>query len=94
MYGAQDLSPHDSGAYTGDISGVDAREAGLPLRGRGTLGAPGVPHETDELVNGKVRAALRNGIDPDPVRRRGFTVREAGEHVPHSTAELKRRWRR
>ena len=32
VYGAQDLSPNDSGAYTGDISGVHARQAGLHLR--------------------------------------------------------------
>ena len=42
-YGAQDLSPHDSGAYTGDISGVDARQAGLHLRHGRALRAPRAP---------------------------------------------------
>ncbi len=43
-YGAQDLSPYDAGAYTGDISGVDAGQAGLHLRrGRALRAAPAPP---------------------------------------------------
>ena len=38
-YGAQDLSQHDSGAYTGDISGVVPGQAGLHLRRRRPLRA-------------------------------------------------------
>ena len=39
-YGAQDLSQHDSGAYTGEISGAFLAKLGLHLRRRRTLGAP------------------------------------------------------
>ena len=42
-YGAQDLSPHDKGAYTGDVSGPDAGQAGLQLRAGRPLRAPPVP---------------------------------------------------
>ena len=43
VHGAQDLSPHDSGAYTGDVSGRDAGQAGLHVRRRRALGAPRGP---------------------------------------------------
>src|SRR5687767_987324 len=57
-FGAQDLSEHDSGAYTGEISGafLSALDCGYVLIGhseRRTLHA-----ESDEQVAGKVRAAL------------------------------------
>ena len=42
-YGAQDVSTQDSGAYTGEISAGDARQARLLLRRRGPLRAPRVP---------------------------------------------------
>ena len=42
-YGAQDVSQHESGAYTGEISGAFLSEAGLHLRRRRPLGAPHVP---------------------------------------------------
>ena len=43
VHGAQDLSPFDSGAYTGDVSGRDAREARLQVRRRRALRASRVP---------------------------------------------------
>lgn len=63
-YGAQDLSVHDSGVYTGEISGafLSALECRYVLVGhseRRTLHA-----ETDEVVGAKVRAALKHGIVP------------------------------
>ena len=39
-YGAQDVSAHDSGAYTGEISGGDAGQARLLLRRGRALRAP------------------------------------------------------
>ncbi|MFM6974370.1 MAG: triose-phosphate isomerase [Agromyces sp.] len=63
-YGAQDLSAHDSGAYTGEISGsfLKALDAHYVLIGhseRRTLNG-----ESDELINQKVLAALRHGLIP------------------------------
>ncbi len=42
-YGAQDVSVHDDGAYTGEISVVDAGQARLLLRGGRALRAPRAP---------------------------------------------------
>ncbi len=63
-YGAQDLSAHDSGAYTGEISGaflkaLDAEYVIIGHSERRTLNG-----ESDELINQKVAAALRHGLVP------------------------------
>ena len=70
-YGAQDLSPHDSGAYTGDISGPMLAKLGCTLRRRRALRAARVPRRGRR--GGQRQGAwprYRNGLDPDPVRRR------------------------
>ncbi len=69
-YGAQDLSPHDSGAYTGDISGPMLAKLGCSYVLVGHSERREYHHEDDALVNAKVVAAFRNGLTPDPVRRR------------------------
>lgn len=63
-YGGQDLSQHDSGAFTGEISGaflaaLDCRYVIIGHSERRTLHA-----ETDEQINAKVQAALRHGLVP------------------------------
>ncbi|WP_371030301.1 triose-phosphate isomerase [Pseudoclavibacter sp. JSM 162008] len=63
-YGAQDVSAHDSGAYTGEISGaflsaLACRYVILGHSERRTLHA-----ETDEVVGSKVKAALKHGLVP------------------------------
>ena len=42
-YGAQDVSPHDSGAFTGEVSGSDAGETRLRVRRGRSLRTPSVP---------------------------------------------------
>jgi len=62
--GAQDLSEHDAGAYTGEVSGAFLAK----LRSRYVI----IGHserreyhaESDEVVASKVRAALRHGLVP------------------------------
>ncbi len=63
-FGAQDVSEHESGAYTGEISAaflkaLDAKYVIIGHSERRTLHA-----ETDEQVAGKVAAALKHGIVP------------------------------
>ena len=62
--GAQDLSSHDSGAYTGEISGsflakLDCRYVIIGHSERREYHA-----ESDEVVASKVQAALRHGLVP------------------------------
>ena len=42
-YGAQDLSPYDAGAYTGDVSGVMLAKLGCSYVRRRALRAPRAP---------------------------------------------------
>ncbi|HLP23743.1 MAG TPA: triose-phosphate isomerase [Microbacteriaceae bacterium] len=63
-YGAQDVSAADSGAYTGEISGaflkaLDARFVIIGHSERRTM-----HNESDELINAKVKAALKHGLVP------------------------------
>lgn len=62
--GAQDLSPHDSGAHTGDISGVflKALECAYVIVGHSERRAD--HHESDDIVVSKVQAALRHSLIP------------------------------
>jgi len=62
--GAQDLSSHDSGAYTGEVSGaflakLDCRYVIIGHSERREYHAEG-----DEVVASKVQAALRHGLVP------------------------------
>ena len=63
-YGGQDLSPHDSGAYTGDVSGVmlAALACGFVVVGHSERRT--IHGEDDATVNAKVKAALRHGLTP------------------------------
>ena len=63
-YGAQDLSPFDSGAYTGDISGVMLAKLGCTYVTIGHSERREHHHEGDELVNAKVLAAYRHALTP------------------------------
>src|ERR687883_1757587 len=63
-YGAQDLSQHDSGAYTGEISGAFLAKLGCTYVVVGHSERRTYHHEDDALVGRKVQAALRHGLTP------------------------------
>jgi len=87
-YGAQDLSPHQSGAYTGDVSGAMLAKLGCQYVVVGHSERRAYHHEDDAVVAAKVKAALANGIAPILCVGEGLEVREAGDHVPHTLAQL------
>jgi triosephosphate isomerase len=87
-YGAQDLSPHRSGAYTGDVSGAMLAKLGCAYVVVGHSERRQYHHEDDALVNAKVAAALANGMAPILCVGEGLEVREATGHVAHCTAQL------
>lgn len=62
--GAQDVSAHDSGAYTGEVSGqfLSKLDCGYVIIGHSERRQH--HGETDEVVASKVQAALRHGIAP------------------------------
>ncbi|MGI5483383.1 triose-phosphate isomerase [Streptomyces lavendofoliae] len=87
-YGAQDVSEHDSGAYTGEISGVMLSKLKCAYVAVGHSERRQYHAETDEVCNAKVKAAFRNGLVPILCVGEGLDVRKAGEQVPHTLAQL------
>lgn len=64
MLGAQDLSPHESGAYTGDISGAMLSKLGVSYALVGHSERRHGHGESDETVGAKALAAHRAGLVP------------------------------
>jgi len=60
----QDLSAHDEGAYTGEISGAMLADAGASHVIVGHSERRAYHVETDELVRDKIAAARRHGLVP------------------------------
>ncbi|HEV7824411.1 MAG TPA: triose-phosphate isomerase [Mycobacteriales bacterium] len=87
-YGAQDLSPYPSGAYTGDVSGPMLAKLGCTYVVVGHSERREYHHEDDAVVNAKVKAALTHGLAPILCMGEGLEVRRSGEHVAHTLAQL------
>jgi triosephosphate isomerase len=62
--GAQDLSQHDSGAYTGDISGAFLKKLDVQYVLIGHSERRNYHHEDDTIVQAKVAAAFKHGLIP------------------------------
>ncbi len=88
-YGAQDISPHDSGAYTGDISGAFLAKLGCTYVVVGHSERRTIHGETDEIVLAKTKAALRHGLTPIVCIGEGLDIREQGTHVTYNVEQLK-----
>ena len=80
-YGAQDLSAQDSGAYTGEVSGVMLAALACEYVVVGHSERRAMHAEDDAVVASKAQAALRHGIVPIVCVGEGLDVRKAGEHV-------------
>ncbi len=88
-YGAQDLSRHASGAYTGEISGVFLAKLGCTYVAVGHSERREYHGETDETVHAKVAAAYEHGLTPIFCVGEGLEVRQAGTHVEHVLAQVR-----
>lgn len=87
-YGAQDVSPKDSGAYTGDISADMLVKLGCSYVAVGHSERREYHHETDAVVNAKAVQALSRGLAPIVCVGEGLEIRKAGEHVPYTLAQV------
>lgn len=87
-YGGQDLSEHDSGAYTGEIAGPMLAKLGCTYVVVGHSERRQYHGESDESVNTKAVAAFRNGLTPIICIGENLDVRRAGEQVACTLAQL------
>jgi len=87
-YGAQDLSPHPGGAYTGDIAGGMLAKLGCTFAVVGHSERRQYHAETDQLVKAKVKAAYASGLTPILCVGEQLPVREEGWHVEHCVDQL------
>jgi len=82
-YGAQDISPDASGAFTGDISGSMLNKLGCTFVVVGHSERRAIHNESDEVVNKKIKAVLANEMTPIFCIGEELAIREAGTHVEH-----------
>ena len=87
-YGAQDLSPHPSGAYTGDISGSMLAKLGCSYVVVGHSERRQYHREDDALVAAKIAAAYASGLTPILCVGELVDVREAAGHLEHCCGQL------
>ncbi|MCZ2402672.1 triose-phosphate isomerase [Paenarthrobacter sp. Z7-10] len=89
VYGGQDLSPEDSGAFTGDISGAFLAKLECTYVLVGHSERRTIYGEGDELLSAKVKAAFRHALTPILCVGEGLAIRQAGTHVGHTLAQVR-----
>ncbi|WP_340538338.1 triose-phosphate isomerase [Nocardioides sp. GXZ039] len=87
-YGAQDVSAHESGAYTGEISAAMLAKLGCSYVIVGHSERREHHNESDEVVSAKAHATVDAGMTPIVCVGEGLEVRQAGEQVPYTMAQV------
>ncbi|MBB1242035.1 triose-phosphate isomerase [Streptomyces durbertensis] len=87
-FGAQDISVHDSGAYTGEVSGPMLAKLNCSYVVVGHSERRQYHGEDEAVCNAKVKAAFRNEIVPILCVGEGLDVRKAGNQVAHTLAQV------
>ncbi|MCW2857141.1 MAG: tpiA [Marmoricola sp.] len=87
-YGAQDISVHDDGAYTGEISASMLAKLGCSYAVVGHSERREYHGEDDALVNAKAHKALAAGITPIVCVGEGLEIRKGGTHVEYCVAQI------
>ncbi len=88
LYGAQDVSANQAGAFTGEISGSMLAKLGCTFALVGHSERRQYHDEDDAIVNAKARAALANELIPIICVGEGLDIRQSGTHVAHVLAQV------
>ena len=88
-YGAQDVSEHESGAYTGEVSAAMLAKLGCAYVVVGHSERRQYHGETDELVARKAARAHEHGLTPIVCVGEDLEVRESGGHVECVVEQLR-----
>ena len=87
-YGAQDVSPFDEGAYTGDVSATMLAKLGCRYVLVGHSERREYYGEDDKLVNAKAKKAVEHGVTPIVCVGEGIEVREELDQVAFTIAHV------
>ncbi|WP_024805392.1 triose-phosphate isomerase [Nocardia sp. BMG51109] len=88
-YGAQDVSTHASGAYTGEVSAPMLAKLGCSFVVVGHSERRQYHNEDDATVAAKAKKVLDNGMTPIVCIGEGLGVREAQTHVRYNLEQLR-----
>ncbi|AZI41802.1 triose-phosphate isomerase [Deinococcus psychrotolerans] len=87
--GAQDISAHESGAYTGEISAAMLKDVGAMYAVVGHSERREYHGESSQIVAAKAAAAIAGGLVPIICVGEGLDVREKGEQVAYTLDQLR-----
>lgn len=88
-YGAQDVSPEKSGAFTGDISASMLKKLDCTYVIVGHSERRAIHGENDENLNRKLRAVISSEMQPIFCIGEALEIRESGQHVSYVIEQLK-----
>ena len=88
-YGAQDVSVHDNGAYTGEISTDMLTKLGVTYVVMGHSERREYHNESDELVGAKARKVFDAGMTPILCCGEALEVRKAGTYVEFVLGQIR-----
>jgi triosephosphate isomerase (TIM) len=87
-YGAQDVSTHDHGAFTGEVSAAMLAKLGCSYVVVGHSERREYHAEDDSEVNAKAHKAFAAGMTPIVCVGEGLAVRKEGAHVNHCLSQV------
>lgn len=87
--GAQNVSQHDNGAYTGEISTAMLSKLGVQYVIVGHSERREYYGEDDALINAKAAKVLAAGMTPIICVGEGLDIRKAGEHVEYTLNQVR-----
>ncbi|MGN6780896.1 MAG: triose-phosphate isomerase [Marmoricola sp.] len=87
-YGAQDVSTHEGGAFTGEISAAMLAKLGCSYVVVGHSERREYHAEDDREVNAKAHQAVKHGMTPIVCVGEGLDVRREGQQVPFTLAQV------
>jgi triosephosphate isomerase len=87
-YGAQDVSPFEEGAHTGDVSATMLAKLGCRYVLVGHSERRQYYNEDDKLVNAKAKKAVEHGLTPIVCVGEGIEVREELDQVAFTIAHI------
>jgi triosephosphate isomerase len=88
-YGAQDVSAHESGAYTGEVSAAMLARLGCSYVVVGHSERRVNHHEDNALVNAKAHAAVAHEMTPIVCVGEGLDIRRQGGQVDYTLAQVR-----